>query len=418
MKKNIFLWSLYDFANTPLTVAMGGLYLAQWVVIDNKFPDIWYGGVFTLATIMLLLTSPFLGAWSDKVGSRIPFLKWTTGALIVVGSIMGLVAISSIAKIPRMIIVLALFFVLQYSYQISLIFYNALLDTLSTSKTRGLVSGIGQAFGEIGWLLGSIMLLPFATGSITLFGESGRAQVFLPATLVLVILGLPMIFWLKEGKSKAIKTKVNFANIYGETFLGIKSLFKENKNVALFLVGFMFVSDALLTASLYFAIFLDRVYKISDSQKVIAVVLLEIFSASSAYVIGRLGDKLGLKKLLILSCLNLTVVYAAVSLSSSTLLLYVLSAFIGLGYGGFYTASRALLVRLSPSTKLGEYFGFYSTFQKFASIIGPMTWGVILLLLTNYGVVRYRVGILSLCVLMVVGILLLSRVKEQRMESS
>lgn len=414
MKKDVFLWSLYDFANTPLTVAMGGLYLAQWVIIDNKFPDIWYGGIFTLSTVVLLLTSPFLGAWSDKVGRRMPFLKWTTAILILGGIAMGIVAVSSIARIPRVIIVLGLFFILQYSYQISLVFYNALLDTLSTSKTRGLVSGTGQAFGEIGWLLGSIMLLPFATGALTLFGERGRGQVFLPATLILIILGLPMILWLKERKPKAIEPKVNFRDIWHETLLGIQFLFRENKNVALFLIGFMFVSDALLTSSLYFAIFLDRVYKINDLQKVIAIVLLEIFSASSAYVIGRLGDKVGLKKLLILSCLNLTVVYASVALFSSTLLLYILSAFIGLGYGGFYAASRALLVRLSPPAKLGEYFGFYSTFQKFASIIGPLTWGVIILLLTNYGVVRYRIAILSLCVLMLVGTVLLTRVKEEK----
>ncbi len=414
MKKNVFLWSLYDFANTPLTVAMGGLYLAQWIVIDNKFSDIWYGGAFTLATIVLLVTSPFLGAWSDKVGRRMPFLKWTTVVLIVVGIAMGLVAVSPISRVPKVIIVLTLFVVLQYFYQISLIFYNALLNYLSTSKTRGLISGMGQAFGEIGWLLGSIMLLPFATGAIKLFGEGGRSQVFLPATFVLIVLGLPMIFWFKEGKPKTIKLKVSFADIYRETFLGFKSLFKENKNVALFLVAFMLVSDALLTASLYFAIFLDRVYKINDTQKVIAVVLLEIFSATSAYVIGKFGDKLGLKKLLILSCFNLTLVYAAVALSSSSFLLYILSAFIGLGYGGFYTTSRALLARLSPSTKLGEYFGFYSTFQKFASIIGPVTWGLIILLLSNYGVVRYRIGILSLCALMLVGTLLLTRVKERK----
>ncbi len=139
MKKNVFLWSLYDFANTPLTVAMGGLYLAQWVVIDNKFPDIWYGGAFTLVTIILLITSPFLGAWSDKVGRRMPFLKWTTVVLIVVGIAMGLVAVSPISRVPKVIIVLTLFVVLQYFYQISLIFYNALLNYLSTSKTRGLI---------------------------------------------------------------------------------------------------------------------------------------------------------------------------------------------------------------------------------------------------------------------------------------
>lgn len=109
LNKNIFLWALYNFANTPITVAMGGLFLAQWVVLDNKFDDIWYGTTFTLATIVLLITSPFLGAWSDAVGKRMPFLKWTTYIQVIVGLLLGFVAVLRIATIPKVITVLVLF---------------------------------------------------------------------------------------------------------------------------------------------------------------------------------------------------------------------------------------------------------------------------------------------------------------------
>lgn len=412
--RNVLLWGFYDFANTPLTLSMGGLFLAQWVVLDNKFADIWYGGTFTLATILLLLTSPFIGAWSDKTGKRMVFLKWSTLVLIITGILIGLISISTIARVPRVIIVLILFFILQYSYQISLIFYNSLLDQLSTSKTRSLISGIGEAFGEMGWLVSAIILLPFANGTITLFGEPGRGQVFLPATLVLVLLGLPMFFWLKEDKQKAKTKKVNLSLVYHDTISGFKSLLKENKNVATFLVGFMFVSDALLTASLYFAIFLDKIYKINDFQKVMALVILEVVSVLSAIIIGKLGDKIGIKKLMIIGCVNLTIVYTAVALTSSLATIYVLSAFIGLGYGAFYTTSRALLLKISPTTKIGEYFGYFSTFQKFASIIGPATWGVILLIFNKYGLWSYRIGVLSLCVLMAIGTFILAKVKNQK----
>ena len=198
MNKKVFLWALYDFANTPLTVAMGGLFLAQWIVLDNGIDDIWYGGVFTASTILLLITSPFWGAWSDKIGKRIPFLKWTTFIFIIVGILLGVTAVSPIAKVPRVAIVLGLFFIMQYIYQVSLIFYNALMESLSKFKDSGKISGIGEIFGELGWLIGPALLLPFAMGTITIFGEPGRGQVFLPATLMLILLGLPMIFWLKE----------------------------------------------------------------------------------------------------------------------------------------------------------------------------------------------------------------------------
>lgn len=395
---------------------MGGLFLAQWVVLDNKFDDIWYGVTFTLATIVLLITSPFLGAWSDGVGKRMPFLKWTTYIQAVVGLLLGIVAISGIATILKVIIVLVLFFFLQYFYQISLIFYNAILDLLSTSSDRGRVSGITETADNIGWLIAPALLLPFSLGIITIFGSPGRAQVFLPAVIIFIITGLPMIIWFKEPKSKIISPKIDFKGVYKDTIDGFRLLIRKEKNVTRFLVSFMFVSDALLTASLYFAIYLDRVFQISDTQKYLALALLEITVILSAYMAGKIADKYGNKKVLLLSCVILTLVYGLISVTSSLIFIYVLSALVGLGYGGFYTVSRAMLINISPPSKLGEYFGFYSTFQKFASIIGPLTWGVITLSLRNYGVISYRIGIFALSVLMFIGTLLLIKVKEKRAE--
>lgn len=413
-KKNIFLWGLYDFANTPLTSAMGGMFLAQWIVIDNKFDDIWYGTTFTFSTILLLLTSPFWGAWSDKIGKRMPFIKWTTLIIILIGIAISFTATSSLPQVPKVISVLVLFFILQYFYQVSLIFYNALLDKISTPETRGKVSGIGDAFAEFSWLFSNVMLLPFSMGMITLFGQAGRGQVFLPATIALIIFGLPMLIWLKEDKNKIPTTTVNFSIVFKQTINGFKSLLKEDKNIAIFLIGFMFVSDALLTASLYFAIYLDQIFKINDTQKVILVAILEIVATISSLVFSKISDKIGIKKILVFACLNLTFVYGAISLTSSLPSMYVLSALIGVGYGGFYTASRGLLAKLSPPSKIGEYFGIYSTFQKFASILGPLLWGAIILLLKDFGLLRYRIGILSLSILMLIGTLIIFKVKEHK----
>jgi UMF1 family MFS transporter len=414
LKKNIFLWALYDFANTPISIAMGGLFLAQWVVLDNKIDDIWYGGTFTLATILLLITSPFLGAWSDNMGKRMPFIKWTTYIQLLLGSALGIIAVTKMAAVPRVAIVLILFFFLQYFYQISIIFYNALLEVLSKASNLGKITGIGEMFNNIGWLLGPALLIPFSLGYIKLFGIPGRAQVFLPAVIIFALAGLPMIFWFNEPKIKPLSKKVSFRSVYKNSIAGFKLLIKKDKNVTVFLVAFMLLSDALLTASLYFAIFLDQVFKISDVQKYIALGLVEITAVPSAYLAGKISDKIGIKKMLILSSIILTIVYGSMAVTSSLMLTYILSAIVGIGYGGFYTAARALLVKISPKEKLGEYFGFYSTFQKFASIIGPVTWGVVVLLLKNYGIFKYRMGILSLSILMLMGTIMLLWVKEKR----
>lgn len=413
MNKNVFLWGLYDFANTPLTAAIGGLYLAQWVVLDNHIDDIWYGGVFALATILLLITSPFWGAWSDYIGRRMPFISAATVILLVFGSLLGIFAVSSLPPFTRVVLVLILFFGIQYFYQISLIFYNTLLTQLSTPRTVGKISGIGDVFSEVGWLLGPAILLPFATKQITLFGEPGRGQVFFPAVIIFAVLGLPMIFWLKEPRPKSTTKKISFRAVYDKTIQGLKFLIKKDRNTGTSLVAFMFVSDALLTATLYFAIYLDQVFGIGDTQKYLALALLEIAAIPSAYIFGRLSDKFGVKKLLILSCLDLVVAFTLLALSSSLIITYILCFLIGIGFAGFYVTARALLIKISPAERYGEYFGIYSTFQNFASIIGPLIWGIVTLLLKDYGPVRYRIAALSLTVLVGLGTFLFTRVQEK-----
>lgn len=414
MNKNVFLWSLYDLANTPLTVAITGLYLAQWIVIDNKIPDLWYSGTFIAATILLLITSPFWGAWSDKIGKRMPFITWSTILMVIFGLLLSFVATSSLAVLPKVSIVLVFFFILQYLYQVSLISYDALLVDISTLKNRGHISGIGHTFGEAGWLIGPILLLPFAEGQITLFGTPGRAQVFLPAVLLLVLLGLPMLLWFKETNKKPSEEKHTFKKIYIKTIDGLKSLIRKDKNVALYLTAFMLISDAILTCTLFFGIFLDQVYQISDTQKVIILVLLEIFAIISAYALGKLSDQFGTKKILILSCLCMVLGFGLIAIFTSLTLLYIFVALAGIGIGGFYTTTRSFLIQISPVSRLGEYFGFYATFERFSSIIGPLIWGVATFLLMHHGILRYRVSILLLVILMMLGIILLLRVKETR----
>jgi MFS-type transporter involved in bile tolerance (Atg22 family) len=60
VKKNLLCWIIYDFGNSFFTVAIGAMFLAQWLILDNKVPDIRYGASFSLATVFVLIVSPVL----------------------------------------------------------------------------------------------------------------------------------------------------------------------------------------------------------------------------------------------------------------------------------------------------------------------------------------------------------------------
>jgi len=224
---------------------------------------------------------------------------------------------------------------------------------------------------------------------------------------------LPFVFFFKEPKTGQTSQAVDFKSVYKKTLQGLRSLLRKNKNVTTYLLSFMLTSDALLTANLYFAIYLDQVYHMTDTQKLLILVLMEAVAVPSAYIIGKISDTLGIKRLLVLSCVILILVFISLSLSLPLPFVYVLSGLLGVGFGGFFTTARGFLVKIAPPAQLGEYFGFYATFERFASIIGPMTWGAVTLLLRDYGVMKYRVAILALAVLMFAGLALLRKVKEE-----
>ncbi len=50
---------------------------------------------------------------------------------------------------------------------------------------------------------------------------------------------------------------------------------------------------------------------------------------------------------------------------------------LGLHQCGSFAVDRVFMTRLSPEKHLGEFYGLYSTVGRFATIIGPILWGLI-----------------------------------------
>ena len=411
-KKNIISWLTYDLGNSFFSTAISGLFLGQWLILDNKLDDIWYGAGFSIATILVLVSSPFFGAWSDKVGKRMPFLKWTSLALFVFNGLIAIVAVSNLPQIYRAFIVLGLFIIVQYLYQISLVFYNSLLREISTEKNRGKISGLGEIFGNLGWLLGSIMFLPFANGAITLIGDPGRAQVFIPAFIISTLLMLPLILLFKEQPKEI--NNIQKETLGKKTIEGIKQLFHENKNVGIFLIAFALISDIVLTLTLYFAVVMDALYKIDDNTKTLAFAVNLISAMIFGYMLGKLGDKYGHKPMLFISCIIIVIAALMFFFSSSLWVLYLVMVMTGFGGGGYFVLSKSLMIKISPPNQLGEYFGFYSTFGRTASIVAPLVWGGITLWLRDYAVLKYQVAGMTLVGLLIIGTFLLLKVKETK----
>ncbi len=413
MKKNIFYWGLYDFANSVLTASLV-LFFSQWVIIENKFPDFAYGITFSMATLVVLLLGPFFGAWSDKLGKRNIFIFWLTLITGVAALLLGFVTPSTIPPYEKVILALVLFFIIQIGYQLSLIFFNSLLENISKKENRGLISGIGELLGNIGWILGALALLPVANGNFNIIqGVTGRSQVFLPAAIFFILLSVPLVFLFKEKAGNPKKVRMDLKSIYSSFSTGLKSLIKKDRNVTIFLIAFYFISDAMLTIQQFFAIYFSEVWNLSDSMKVLLLSFLFIGAIPGAYFSGILCHRISVKKLLLWICVLINVIIFALTIAPpQKYLLYFLILSMGIGWGSFYTVARTLFVNISPKNRMGEYFGFYSVFQRFASFIGPLIWSLSIFVFSK-SLIKYQITVFLLAIMMAIGIFIMMRVEEK-----
>ncbi len=84
---------------------------------------------------------------------------------------------------------------------------------------------------------------------------------------------------------------------------------------------------------------------------------------------------------------------------------WFLAWMIAIVQGGSQALSRSLFASMVPDAESGEFFGFYSIMDKFASIFGPLIFAVVN---TLFG--SSRPAVMSLIVFFIVGGLILSRV--------
>ena len=408
-KKNIFLWTLYDFANS-IVIVVFFLYFSQWLVVDNGVSDLWYNMIFTIGSVLLLLTAPILGSLADRTGKQSDYLNRIT----ITTFIFFLAASLTALFYSNQVFIAALFFLLaNYFYQFSFVFYNALLHFLAPSDKVGRISGIGQAGNWLGQIAGILITIPFASGAVYLFGEAGRAQTFLPSAVLFFLLALPMLLFFKLPKREDFGQpayKINWKEEYGSQWSQFKELIKV-PNMGMFLLSYFFFNDAIITASNNFPIYLQNVFAVSDNTKSALLVGILVTAAIGALCSGWMADKIGLKKTLVIVLGSWVIIFPLLGTAANFSILVAMCILMGFFFGATWTVSRAAMTALCPKDKLNFGFSFYTLAERVSMLIGPLSWGLITTLFVGLGPTRYRIAACFMAVFAAIGLFLLRKVE-------
>jgi len=398
MKSHAWLWGLYDFANSLANITIS-FYFVLWFVSDLGGEDILVSGAVALTTVFLLCVQPFLGAVADRSGKRLLFFRWSSVLCAILLATLGIVALSQ--PEPRMIskgLVILCFAGFQLFYQSSLAFYSSFIDDVSARKTKEGVSGLGMALGQLGNIVGLIVMLPVAE-------NFGRSSVFLVAAGLFLIASLPTLIFLKESPSPRTAVMPSWKSTW------IK--LRQQPNVLRYLVTYYFFADAVLTLQLFVALYLQEVGGLSDKMKTLTMVVGLLFAVIGALFSARFARRLKSTKRAISWLIALWVVFlVALAVSSSTAMFIVVTILNGAAFGALFALSRAYYAQLIPKHEYGEFFGIYVLFERASSVLGPLVWSAVIAGFAFAGTDRYRYAMFSLAAIVAISYFCLRTVKE------
>ncbi len=399
MTINKALWNKYTISwylvdvGTSFTGVIGMLYFSQWIVIDHGIKEVWYTAPTIIATVVLLLTSTHVGWIGDKFGNHFRNFRW-----IVIGTITSLllVILSGYflgASGPWLALLFLCFY--SYFYQLNLVPYSSFIKSLVGEKLYGKLSGFGLASGQLGSVIGVLIIIPIlAMGG---FSGSPRLDAFAIMFLLFTLCVIPALILLKDKNPKPQPQlihqnfKQSLKNGYNEA--------KKFPGVLPLLLSFYLFSDAIMTAILYFGIFLEKVLHVNDTTKSYMYLMVTLGFSIGALLAGWLSDKYNRKKVLILCLIPNAVCIFTVAFVTNVNIAYVLYLILGATIGSVFVASKSYLTSLISIEKQGTIFGLYTFSEKAASIIGPLIWLFVISRIP--GALGYRVAlfVLGLCTL-------------------
>jgi UMF1 family MFS transporter len=363
----------------------------------------------TIAAIIVAFLSPVLGAVSDYAAAK---KRMLAGAMLV-----GSAATAGMFFIQRGDLVLAstLFIIAVIGATASLVFYESLLPHIAKTGEIDRVSSAGYAMGYVGGGLLLAVNLAWIQRP-DLFGlPSGEGltpqQSSLPARLAFVsvaiwwiVFSLPLFRKVREPARTLEADETSRASAFTTAFSRLGETVRQLmgfRQAFLMLLAFLVYNDGIQTI-IKMATAYGTEIGIGESALITAVLLVQFVGIPFAFLFGMLASRIGAKRSVFIGLVAYAVITMIGYFMKTATHFYMLAALVGMVQGGTQALSRSLFATMIPAHKSGEFFGFYSVFEKFSSIFGPLLFTITIALTGSS-----RNAILSVIVFFVVGAFLL-----------
>lgn len=411
-RRSTVSWALYDMANTIFSFVVFSFYFGPWLVGQGA-PDSAVTATKSITMLAVIIIAPVLGALTDG-GGRVRWLFTSTSLTVLATVLLGSGTWFDGGPARTVAIAVGAFGVANIGYQVSLVLYDALLPSVSTPQNRGRVSAMGIGAGYLGSLLALVV-------GLLLFGNGGDAPLMFVATGVMFfVIALPCFLFVKQRVERPTTERLGLrtrtaAHDVLRTLRGLP----KRPDLLRFLIARVLYAEAISTFTLVVGIYLTEELGFVVGSTRYALLLLAgiVASVASAPLWGRTADKYGpkrsLDRALILWIITLALFSAIPILRLPQDTLFLTAAMSGAALTGTWGSDRPFLVRLAPADRIGEHFGLYSLAGRFAALLGPLIWSLVVDVALADHPWRRPIAVAVLMTLVMVGFGVLRKVSDE-----
>jgi UMF1 family MFS transporter len=276
----------------------------------------------------------------------------------------------------------------------------------------GRVSGWGWSFGYLGGMatLGVCIAYVFSAQARGL-----GATHFVPVTMIIVAVVFALAAWptLAILRERAVPQPHSVSGEVREAWSRLGATLRQARHyrdfAALLACGTLYQAGVAVVIALA-AIYAQDVMKFDALRTMILIFAVNITAALGAFLFGYVQDAIGHRRTLALTLLGWLAMTWIAAVTTSVAMFWVAANLAGLCMGSSQSAGRAMVGALAPPTRLAEFFGLWTLATQLAAIIGPVTYGAVMIATGN----DHRLSIAATGLFFAAGLLLVGAIDIKR----
>ena len=367
------------------------------LLLTNTFQlnETYSGMIMAADNILALFLLPLFGSLSDKtstrIGKRMPYVLFGTGAAIILMNILPIIdnsysAAPSGFKTVSFVIVLGLLLVAMGTYRSPAV---ALMPDITPKPLRSQANAIINLMGALGGVIYlGVAAVMYPNSKVAGLEHVNYQPLFIVVASIMFVAVAVLFLTVKEPKLVAEQRELeakhpewNLAEDDGSGHETLPASVKKSLGFLLASICLWFIGyNAVET---WFTTYVSQVMGQALGGASTCLLIATGGAVISYIPIGVLASKLGRKRtimggiILLASCFGLGY-FLTTTYHEINLVMFIVFALVGLAWAAINVNSLPMVVEMCKGSDIGKFTGYYYTFSMAAQVVTPVVAGYLM----------------------------------------